>query len=349
MYPVNNSSIKTCHIKGNTISFGFSLHANLKETNLKKMIRQKVPQPKRIKAVNSNPGSLYRSSLRLVNERDLFYQHGHLHKDGETYEVTYAQSKYTSFARATGRLIRILDDISPNDITTFKINNINGGLGMYSLKIDRDDFSRYKDENLYKLASKNVELKPYHYSKNKDQYEFNPQAQYPVNYQKLTPILRTQLGGPDGFFFGDFRIAYKSELLISQKLSIYTDMSMGIYDNFGELKLLSDSIIPHVRTDIVKYLRASRKKPYIKRIQANYYHEFSKNVYSKLAGGIFEDMFLGIGGEILYRPYDKNYGVEELWGVQQRDYRMLFGTRDYKINSHINLYLKYFKLRCFSS
>ena len=53
-------------------------------------------------------------------------------------------------------------------------------------------------------------------------------------------------------------------------------------------------------------------------------------------------MFLGIGGEILYRPYDKNYGVGvELWGVQQRDYRMLFGTRDYKINTgHINLYLK---------
>ncbi len=344
--PVNNSlQLKLGYMKGNTISFGFSLHSNLGKQNpifKKNDPPKKIPQPKRIQALNMNKGSLYRSSLRLANERGLFYQHGHLHEDNSTYEVTYAQAKFTSFARSTGRLLRVLDDVSPENVKTFKVNNINGGLGMFSLTINRDEFSRYKDDGLYKLASKDAILEPYNYRKNKNKYEFNPQATYPVNYQKLTPILRTQLGGPDGFFFGDLRIAYKSEYLISQKLSVYTDISMGLYDNLGELKLLSDSIIPHVRTDIVKYLQASRKKPYIKRIQFNYYHGFSKNIYSKIAGGIFEDMFYGIGGELLYRPYDKNFGIgAEIWGVQQRDFRMLFGKRDYQINTgHINIYLK---------
>ncbi len=346
MFPVNNSlQLKLGYMKGNTISFGFSLHANLGKQNpifKKNDPPRPVPQKERVRMVNRQDASLYRTSLRLTNERGLFYQHGHIHEDDSTYEVTFAQAKFTSFARSTGRLIRVLDDISPEKIKTFKVNNINGGLGMYSLTIDRDEFARYKEENLYKLATKNVKLEPYHYSKNKNDYNFNPQAEYPVNYQKLTPILRTQLGGPDGFFFADLRIAYKSEFLISQKLSIYTDMSMGIFDNLGELKLLSDSIIPHVRTDIVKYLKATRQKPYIKRIQMNYYHELSENIYSKLAGGIFEDMFIGLGGEILYRPYAKNFGIgAEIWGVQQRDFRMLFGTRDYKINTgHINIYLK---------
>ena len=31
--------------------------------------------------------------------------------------------------------------------------------------------------------------------------------------------------------------------------------------------------------------------------------------FYKLSGGIFESMFNGIGGELLFRPYDKNYGV----------------------------------------
>ena len=51
-------------------------------------------------------------------------------------------------------------------------------------------------------------------------------------------------------------------------------------------------------------------------------------------------MFGGIGGEILYRPFNKNYGIgAELWRVQQRDYNMLFDFIDYKTTTgHINLY-----------
>ena len=52
-------------------------------------------------------------------------------------------------------------------------------------------------------------------------------------------------------------------------------------------------------------------------------------------------MFGGIGGEILYRPFTKNYAVgAELWHAQQRDYDQMFSFRDYKtLTGHITLYL----------
>ena len=60
----------------------------------------------------------------------------------------------------------------------------------------------------------------------------------------------------------------------------------------------------------------------------------------KLSAGLFEEMFGGFGGEILYRPFMKNYGIgAELWRVRQREYKMLLGFRDYETTTgHINLY-----------
>ena len=50
-------------------------------------------------------------------------------------------------------------------------------------------------------------------------------------------------------------------------------------DNFDELKLPSDSVLPHVRTDIVKYLKGGRGFS-ITRLQADYISRLSKNIYS---------------------------------------------------------------------
>ena len=109
----------------------------------------------------------------------------------------------------------------------------------------------------------------------------------------------------------------------------------------GDLKLASDSVLPHVRTDIVQYLKQSRGLA-VKRMQFNYYNQLSKSFFMKLSGGIFESMFSGYGGEFLYRPYDKNYGVgAEIWEVFQRDYNQMFDLIDYKtVTGHINLYYR---------
>ena len=53
----------------------------------------------------------------------------------------------------------------------------------------------------------------------------------------------------------------------------------------------------HVRTDKAQYLKNADL--YIKRLQLDYIWSPKKNMYAKLSGGIFEDMFGGIGGQIL--------------------------------------------------
>jgi hypothetical protein len=106
-----------------------------------------------------------------------------------------------------------------------------------------------------------------------------------------------------------------------------------------ELKLASDSILPHVRTDIVKYLKSSRNFS-IQRIQMNKFGQVSPSIFYKFSAGILESMFNGFGGEILYSPFDKNYAVGvDLWKVYQREYDQMFKVRDYETDTgHISLY-----------
>jgi hypothetical protein len=163
----------------------------------------------------------------------------------------------------------------------------------------------------------------------------------PTSIYKISPAIRSQIGGPDGFYFGDFSISLHSEILIKPNLNILAVGSIGLIDNFDELKLASDSLLPKVRTNIVKYLKGS-KKSHITRLQVNYFGNPYPNIYTKLSAGIFEPMFAGYGGEVLYKPFGQFFGIgAEIWHVRQRSFRQLFSYRDYEtVTGHMNFYYR---------
>ena len=224
----------------------------------------------------------------------------------------------------------------PDEITKFRLTQTNAGLGLNEISIDRTNFLRYQEENLSVLAKKH-RMQSSKYVK--DEFDYKPDGGYPATFWKIAPVIRSQIGGPDGFYFGELSLGYSSETKFSSNINLITSGQVGLINNFDGLKLESDSVLPHVRSDIVQYLKKS-KDYNIKRFQFNIFGNPHKDLYSKISFGILEDMFLGVGGELLYRPFFKNYGIgAELWSVQQRDFNMMLGVRDYKtVTGHINLY-----------
>lgn len=343
LWPVSrNLHLKLNYSKGNTINFGFSLQSNLgiKTPLIKKNDPLKtVENSDIIKKVNLKESSyVYNSALKYLRDQQFFVQNATINENN--LEVVYTQSKHASFARATGRVASILDDIAPDYIDEFTISNINGGLGMHSVTINREEFSYYKDENLPILGSRNIKTQSFNYDR--DDYIFKPRAKYPASFYKVSPSLRSQIGGPDGFYFGDLRLAFHSEVLFSSNLSLSTSASAGIVDNFDSLKLKSDSVLPHVRTDIVQYLKESRTFA-LKRAQLNYFINPFNDFYAKASVGYFEEMFGGFGGEILYRPYYRNFGIgAEIWRVKKREFDQMLKFRKYQTTTgHINFYYKH--------
>ena len=146
-YPVNEYfKIDASFVKGNTLNFGMTVALPLAKKNA--LVKRKIDQPKEV----SNPlerklvaaksdENLYNLARKHLNNRELYLQAAN--REGAKLEIIYAQNTFPSFAMSAGRVVRVLDDISPEFITDFKISNINGGMGMHSIEINRELFNKY--------------------------------------------------------------------------------------------------------------------------------------------------------------------------------------------------------------
>ena len=340
VYPYsNNLNFKAAFIKGNTFNFGFSLNFDLSSSD--SIVRKEdsfveVRDTEILKDLSSKENiNYYRLLLNRMNERELNLQHANLTED--TASVVFTQSKYLSHSRALGRVIRVMDAVTPDAVNEFEVININSNLGMYKATINRRTFTQNIETNYYPLVLKDTKIQDFAY--HEIQTEYNPSAPYPSHHYYITPYLRSQIGGPEGFFFGDLRIGFESEFQISRGLSIFTQAGIGLYSTFNELNNPSDSILPRVRTDIIQYLKETEDFQ-IDRMNIAKFFNPKRSYFLKLQAGILEPMFSGLGGEFLYRPFDKDYAAGfELWHVKQRAYDMRFDHLDYEtITGHINLY-----------
>ncbi|MFQ5643169.1 MAG: YjbH domain-containing protein [Thiogranum sp.] len=91
----------------------------------------------------------------------------------------------------------------------------------------------------------------------------------------------------------------------------------------------SNSRLPHVRTDIARYLQGGGRVKLTK-LLANQYFQPRKRVYARASAGIYEMMFAGAGGQVLYLPERGNWATDLTvdW-LRQRSTDDMFEFRDY--------------------
>lgn len=311
------------YIRGNTLQFGFSISGDFGKKN---PIIPKTEKHKPIKnsyiarSVNAtNTRLLYLSTLKNLNERKLPPRMMNLSEDGSKYSVSFAQSIYISYPQAYGRVARVLHELAPDSVKEFELIPMNAGFELLSINIPRKDFAEnVKSGNAYALSEKiEVLQKPNGYV---DTFEYQPKRIYPANFYSIGPGLESHIGGPSKFFEGGLSILANLETLLSENTNFQAVFKVGIFNSFDNIKQKSSSVLPHVRTDLVEYLKESQNFA-ISRAQFNHFSNPYKSFYTKLSVGIFEDMFGGYGGEFLYKPYDKNWAIGfDAYRVRQRTY-----------------------------
>ena len=75
-------------------------------------------------------------------------------------------------------------------------------------------------------------------------------------------------------------------------------------------------------------------------MQLEYFGTPFKDIFTRFDIGYLEEMFGGIGGEVLYRPFDKKYSIGlSVHKVKQRAFNQLFSFRDYSTTTgHLGIY-----------
>jgi len=327
--------------RGNQIRFGFLVKGSFGEKN----IVPKTDRPFNVIPLNreqrqvvaENEEILYRS-LNLSLKQERIYIQGASIK-GDTVEVVVSQNRFRSYPRVAGRTARIASALSPEEIRYLNIILMNGDLEIGRVKVDRSEFDNIElgrgspNEVLAKSFLIPPSSPPAY-----QETEFQPTINFPEFFWKMSPALKSQIGGPEAFYLGQLWWRVNATMKIRRNLSLYTTLGFDIYNNFNELANSSSSLIPHVRSDIQSYLREGENN--IAKLKLEYLWSPYKNVYTRLDFGLLEEMFGGFGGEVYYRPFDSNFSVGlTMHKVKQRGFKQRFSFRDYETTTgHLSFY-----------
>lgn len=149
------------------------------------------------------------------------------------------------------------------------------------------------------------------------------------NRLKIAPKLGFFFNDPSGAFRYSLSAAANYDRRLSDGLYLNTAASFSILETVSGVKQPSNSNLPHVRSDVAKYLGESRFA--LSRVLLNKYVSPAERWYVRGSVGLYEDMYRGAGGQVLYLPKDRRWAVDlSVDALQQRGYKRLFDSLDYK-------------------
>jgi hypothetical protein len=166
------------------------------------------------------------------------------------------------------------------------------------------------------------------------------QGLYPRLNWGFAPFLEASFFDPDSPLRMHAGIELSGRYDIAPGFSVSGLIQQPLIGKLGSNRV-SDSILPHVRSDANIYGKADG--PLVKRLTFDYYFQPGNNLYGHVSAGYLERMYGGISGELLWKPLDSRLGLGlELNYVKQRDFDQQFGFQNYDtITGHASAYYEF--------
>ena len=291
--------------------------------------------------------ALVEQGFRYVS---LGYQYGRL-------EASLTNVRMSSMPRAVGRAARTLLSFAPLETREIRITYLESGLPIATYTfINVPLLQRYFNG----LAQRQA-LAPYvaiEYANPAAQREEADRAETLEAFRDALPqsiVLETQgadffalrganiAGGtflvrpgfsgffndPSGAFRFDLSLVENYDRPLGDNLFFSAETRLPLYEDISAVTQPSNSTLPHVRSDIAEYRRHAKFR--LTRLMLNKYTHVSERVYGRLSAGIYEEMFSGFGGQMLYLGRDGRWGVDlDVNWLKQRDFDGWFGHQRYE-------------------
>lgn len=146
----------------------------------------------------------------------------------------------------------------------------------------------------------------------------NPKA-FPHLSWGVAPVLLQNFGDPDsGVYLADVNVDLLVRLEVAPGVFLSGALRRFIAGNLDNLEGAPTPGLPVVRSDIRDFIREGRTSiPYF---QADYIRPLGEDLVARLSAGMFEQMYGGVSGELLWRPQGRRWalGAELNW-VKRRD------------------------------
>jgi membrane-associated phospholipid phosphatase len=145
---------------------------------------------------------------------------------------------------------------------------------------------------------------------------------------RIRPGLSIYFNDPAGAFKYDLSALATWDRRLAPRAFFNGELKATLVEDVSDVTQPSNSGLPHVRSDVAEYKRASDFK-LLKALFNRYYHP-GERLYARASAGIYEEMFSGAGGQLLWLSKDGGWAADvALDALRQRDFEGWLGHRDY--------------------
>ncbi len=239
-----------------------------------------------------------------------------------------------------GRVARILTREMPDHVEEFTITTEDDGLKISQVSILRQDLEK---ANIFQGSPEEIWANSKISAPGSDELTENETIYSPYGGTKFNlgvmPEILTHFGGEsDERFRADLYVKLFGSINMGKNIKLSVDLKQYIIGDIDKIPAAANENIADVRSSIARYAKDGRTA--LERVKLDYNYQLGKHIYARVSGGLLESMFGGVGAEVIYRPYEKNFalGLDLNW-VKQRDFNQLFSFRDYNtVTGHATFY-----------
>ncbi len=239
--------------------------------------------------------------------------------DKHQLHATLEIPQHTNAPQHIGRALRHIATYSGTDIEIINITPKHENLLGKTIKILRSDVEKALDNNQGSPQEiwKNTEFITAN-NQNITHSPFIPNKGISNNKPLFTIHLENQISLSEE----DNGTLYRSSALLKTRRTTFfgliseSSLRLNLHDNLDNIEKLRSAALRPVRSDVNAFTdqRLSLDTAYI-----GYTHSLSPSTHIALSAGYLEEFYSGIGGEVLYRPYNSRFALgAELWRLQRR-------------------------------
>lgn len=227
-------------------------------------------------------------------------------------------------AMVIGRAARVLDRHAGPAVTTFGLARVHGGSETYLSTLQRDDLvAAIEGTGSVEEIWLNTVVG------DRQQTGLTDAVRNDTGTPRLrwgvAPVLTQHIGrSEESVYFADLSVDLLAELQLSRGISASGALRRFLFGNIDTIETLPTPGLPQARSDAPAFSRDGRTGiPYL---QLDYHFGLTPSLFGRVSAGLFEQMYGGVGGELLYLPQNGFWALSgEVNWVAKRDSDMLFG------------------------
>ena len=269
-----------------------------------------------------NPSSWYDRLLLDMSKAGLILMSADYEIDGESVVLEVSNKDYRSWPDAISVVLRLADLHLPQNFKSIAITINEEGYRLHTLESIRP--RNIHNDNEETFVNQLDILLPREIKKPFRRTNF-VKFKIPVDISLQN---RLQLMDPDEPLRYQLFAQLKSSIPLPANFTIRSSIAIDIENNFDTIIRESDSVLPRVRSEMKKYYQQGETG--VESLFIAYQNSIHQKAFIRLEAGIFEEMFSGIGGEILFsKPQSRFATSASLHWAKKRDYDRRFDHLDY--------------------